>query len=493
VIRTAKIRRSILIVEDDSDQLGRYMEMANTAGLAPFGALTLHDAFDILKKNPVQYVLADIHLNGPGRQDTFDGVQLLNEIKESHPEVVPLAMTSDPKIDTYHKVMTAGALYLFRKPILTGDELMVHLEQAERSRRTGAAAKRRRADPALPPSLALRCPDGIVLPQAVRDRARSAALNSTFLPIIIQGETGTGKEEVAKLVHRYRCEADGMVPFVAVNCANLTGETAVSALFGHRKGAFTGAEQTTSGYIGEADGGFLFLDEIQTLTIDCQQRLLRVLNDGSYNRLGDSQTLYSDFRVIVASTKDLEEQVERGTFLVDLSMRLTGINIKLKPLRERLADVPLLIELALARVGTTVPEKTLEALSERCSKYHWQGNVRQLMLVISAMVTEALGDHREINADDLPELKTILPPGSPSPVAASQKLVAREPNTTPEIVQMLKEALQEDRPFDAVIETIERAILKAALARHSSTRSAADALSVARSTLAAKKARYFDE
>ena len=113
--------------------------------------------------------------------------------------------------------------------------------------------------------------------------------------------------------------------------------------------------------------------------------------------------------------------------------------------------------------------------------------------MISAMVTEALGDHREINADDLPELKTILPPGSPSPVAASQKLVAREPNTTPEIVQMLKEALQEDRPLDAVMETIERAILKAALARHSSTRSAADALSVARSTLAAKKARYFDK
>ena len=206
--------------------------------------------------------------------------------------------------------MAAGALYLFCKPILTGDELMVHLEQAERSRRTGATAKRRRADPALPPCLALKCPDGIVLPQAGRDRARLAALNSTSLPIIIQGETGSGKEEVAKLIHRYRCEADGMVPFVAVNDTNLTGETAVSAFLGHRKGAFTGAEQPTNCYIGGADGGFLFLDEIHTLTIDCQQRLLRMLNDGSYNRLGDSQTLYLDFRVTVASTKDLEEQVE---------------------------------------------------------------------------------------------------------------------------------------------------------------------------------------
>ena len=197
--------------------------------------------------------------------------------------------------------------------------------------------------------------------------------------------------------------------------------------------------------------------------------------------------------MIVASTKDLEEQVERGTFLVDLSMRLTGINIKLKPLRERLEDIPLLIELALARVGTTVPETTLEALSDRCRKYHWQGNVRQLMLVISAMVTEALGDHREISANDLPELKTMLPPGSSSPVTLSQKVVAREPNTAHEVVLMLKEALQEDRPFDTVIESIEKAILKAALTRHSSTRSAANALMVARSTFAAKKAKYFDE
>jgi len=284
-----------------------------------------------------------------------------------------------------------------------------------------------------------------------------------------------------------------MVPFVAVNCANLTGETAVSALFGHRRGAFTGAEQTTSGYIGEADGGFLFLDEIQTLTIDCQQRLLRVLNDGSYNRLGDSQTLYSDFRVIVASTKDLEEQVERGTFLVDLSMRLTGINIKLKPLRERLEDIPLLIELALARVGTTVPQKTLESLSGRCSKYHWQGNVRQLMLVISAMVTEALGDQREISAEDLPELKTMLPPGFiPSPVAPSQNLVARDLSTSHDVFQLLREAIQEDRPFDAIIEAVEKEILKAAFTRHPSLRSASEALSVARSTLAAKKAKYFD-
>ena len=113
------------------------------------------------------------------------------------------------------------------------------------------------------------------------------------------------------------------------------------------------------------------------------------------------------------------------------------------------------------------------------------------MLVISAMVTEALGDHREISADDLPELKTMLLPCSSGPVGPSQKLVAREPNTEHEIVHMLKEAFQEDRPFDAVIETIEKAILKAALVRHSSTRSAADALSVARSTLAAKKATIF--
>ena len=135
---------------------------------------------------------------------------------------------------------------------------------------------------------------------AIRETVRKIAAHGR-VPVVIYGETGTGKEEVAKLIHRRRVELGGPIPFVPVNCANLRGGTAVSTIFGHKKGAFTGATETTSGFVGEAHGGILFLDELHALTLECQQHLLRVLNDGTYSRVGEAKELYSDFQVIVAT------------------------------------------------------------------------------------------------------------------------------------------------------------------------------------------------
>ena len=258
-------------------------------------------------------------------------------------------------------------------------------------------------------------------------------------------EKGTGKKEVAKIVHRMRSEAQGVTPFVAINCANLTGDTAVSMLFGHRKGAFTGADETTVGYVGEADGGILFLDEVHAISADCQKRLLRVLNDGLYNRVRDPKTLYIDFQVIVATTKDLDDEVEQGNFLLDPRGRLTGLQIHLKPLRERLEDLPLLIELGLARLGASVSAKVLTGLVELCSRYYWQGNIRQLFQVLNVFVTEAFGDECEIRAEDLPEFKTMLAPAKAQSRAA--KIGSDDP-IVEGVLAMLSDALTSDRPMN---------------------------------------------
>ncbi len=488
----SKFPRSILIIEDDADQLEHYLAMARNAGFTTRGAITLKGALEALTSQSFQYVLTDIHLNGPGRQDTFEGLQILETIKQNYPETIPLAMTSDPKIASYDKIMAAGALHLFRKPILTGDELMINLDLATKSRRSGLAAKPKGVSRSLPPGLLRRCPDGIVLPQTIRDRVRRAALNSS-LPIVIQGETGTGKEEIAKMIHRCRSEVERSVPFVPVNCANLTGEMAVSALFGHRKGAFTGADRNTNGFIGDADGGFLFLDEIQTLTMDCQQRLLRVLNDGTFNRLGDTKTLRSEFRVIVASTKDLDDQVEKGAFMLDLSTRLTGFSIKLSPLRERKEDLPLLVELALAKAGAQVPPETLAALTERCTQYFWQGNMRQLFQVINVLVTEARGEETEIRAENLPEFKTMFAPGqAPRPVVIPSKMGPQTPASA-SAEEALRAALAQDCHLDTTVGIIEKAIIQETFKRHPSIRAASTALGIARSTLTEKRLKYFGE
>ncbi|MBM4254194.1 MAG: sigma-54-dependent Fis family transcriptional regulator [Deltaproteobacteria bacterium] len=473
---TKSKRRKILIVEDDVSQLNRYLEMATRIGLDADGADSLEKALAYLDNVNYQFVLTDMHLQS-GRQNSYEGLELLKEVKTNHPETVPLAMSADPKIETYRRVQAEGVAHFFRKPILGEEELQIHIEAAMRLRRSSVAGGRKRSVPEMPSHLIEKYPDGLVISSDIRTRARKAAVSST-IPVIITGETGTGKEEVAKLVHRLRTEIDGTIPFVPVNCANLTGDTAVSMLFGHKKGAFTGAEETTVGYVGEANGGILFLDEIHALSEDCQKRLLRVLNDGTYNRTGESKTLHSEFQVIVASTKDLDDEVEAGRFLLDLRGRLTGLQIALKPLRERADDLLDLIDLGFARLGAKVSRNTVNALVDRCGRYYWQGNIRQLMQVLNIMVTEAVGDERAVSVDDLPELKTMLAPGPKSSDNAGQAQFANI--TADGLYEVLAHALTTDVSLWNVVAAVERAVVEAAQKRHGSIRRTAEALGVTR-------------
>ena len=165
-----------------------------------------------------------------------------------------------------------------------------------------------------------------------------------------------------------------MIPFVTVNCPLLDNDLTSSLLFGHKKGAFTGANETTNGYVAAANGGILFLDEVHTLDMSTQRKLLRVLNDGSYNRVGDMRNIHSYFQLVVASTKDLDEEVDSGRMLADFKYRISGAELILDPLRERLNDISLFITVFFKRENLEVNEELILEISHMCQKSQWKGH-----------------------------------------------------------------------------------------------------------------------
>src|SRR5579862_2530423 len=213
-------------------------------------------------------------------------------------------------------------------------------------------------------------------------------------PALLLGETGTGKEVVARSVHNVKASG----PFVTVDCSSMVGPLMESELFGHVKGAFTGAAATKTGLIESANGGTAFFDEIGELPLDLQAKLLRVLQEKEFRPLGSLTTRRSDFRIIAATNRDLAKEVERGTFRRDLFFRLNVINIRLSPLRERKEDIPAMINLFLSRSGGnhTLTGEVMEVLLS----YDWPGNVRELENCIQHMV--AVNSGPLLHIADLP-------------------------------------------------------------------------------------------
>lgn len=472
-------KQNILIVDDDVNQLKRYAELAKEAGFDVQVARKMGEAFEKLSSPGLTHLLTDIHLREKGDWQ-FEGLQILERVRTDYPEILPLIMSADPNIETYNKALELGALYYLRKPIIDVNELLIGLQGAKNKKLLEVVSQKLLSSKVIPPEILELCPDGIVLDSLNREKARKIALNRK-IPGNLFGETGTGKEEVAKLIHRKRCAVEGPIPFVAVNCANLTKDMASSLMFGHKKGAFTGANETTNGHVGEANGGILFLDEVHTLSKDCQQGLLRVLNDGSYSRLGDPKTLHSDFQVVIATTKNLDDEVEAGNFLVDLRMRLGGIEIELAPLRERHAELPLLVSLFFAREGIDLPKERIEALVEKCKSYQWKGNIRQLYKSLQALV--ALADsHDEISAEHL-----VIKEGKTTPLVTGKP---RIPGVTNIQLEELFDAIGADKPLSHTLEHAERLAIQSALARHEKVIDSVTILDVSRSGFDLKRKKY---
>jgi DNA-binding NtrC family response regulator len=307
--------------------------------------------------------------------------------------------------------------------------------------------------------------------------ARAALVAPTTTPVLVTGESGTGKELLARALHELGPNPAG--PFVAVNCGALPRELAESELFGHERGAFTGAAGRRAGWFEEAAGGTLVLDEIGELPLDLQPKLLRVLESGRLRRVGGSGEIAARTRVVAMTLRDLEGEIQRRTFRADLYYRLAGICVRLPPLRERRGDIPLLARHFLREIAAEVGPRQLEVSAlAALAAADWPGNVRELRNTIrrAAILTSGQADER-INADLLE-----LPPPAPFRLADGMSAGAASTGALPD--DMIRIG---GRTFDE----IEREVFSWALRRHAgSRRRAARALDVARSTFCDKVRRY---
>jgi DNA-binding NtrC family response regulator len=351
-----------------------------TAGLAAFEA-----------DQPVA-VLLDINL------PDGSGLEVLRQLRHRQSDAVVIMITANVLVDETIAALRGGAYDFIGKPINL-DELQVAIRngiEANRLRKEVNLFRRERAqqfnfDQIIGDSIPMR--EMLALAHKVAESEVSS--------VLLQGESGTGKDLVAKAIHYHSSRADH--PFVAINCAALPGTLIESELFGYEKGAFTDAKARKEGLFEQAEGGTLFLDEIGELELSLQAKLLRVLEEGSFRRVGGLKDLPLDVRVIAASNRDLKQESETGRFRADLFYRLSVIQIDIPPLRDRGADIGLLAEHYLStfrtRLRKNINRINPEAIST-FSRYGWPGNVRELRNVIErAMILE---DGDEITAKYLP-------------------------------------------------------------------------------------------
>lgn len=358
-------------------------------------ATTFDNAADLLRRLETEQpalIISDIRMPG------MDGLSLLEALKRQCPEVPVIIMTAYSDLERTVEAFQGGAYEYLSKPFDV-DEL-VSLAQRVLRQRAPAAGPPPAADaggaPVAPPEIIGSAP-------AMQGVFRAIGrLSGSNLNVLITGESGSGKELVARALHRHSPRAQR--PFIAINTAAIPRELLESELFGHERGAFTGANARRLGRFEQADGGALFLDEIGDMPADLQTRLLRVLSDGEFYRVGGRLPVTADVRVIAATHQDLERRVREGSFREDLFHRLNVIRVHAPALRERRADIPLLTEHFLRRSGAELgvaPKRMLEQTQAFLTGLDWPGNVRQLENVCRWVTVMASG--KEIHLDDLPE------------------------------------------------------------------------------------------
>ncbi len=367
----------IMVVDDDRNLLELARMRLESANYEVATALTEEQAVEAVKAQPIDLSIVDLQL---AKQD---GISLMQELHAINPEMPVIILTAYGTIESAVEAMKKGAYSYLTKPF-EARELLFQLEKALENRRLNSEVKRLRG--LLEERYGF---DNIVAKSEKMRRvlelvSRGAKTDST---IYLHGESGTGKELIAKAVHLSSERRDR--PFVAINCAALPEALLQSELFGHEKGAFTGAVRKAPGLFTQADGGTFFLDEIGDMALGIQAKLLRVLEEKKFYPVGGEKPVEVNVRLIVATNKDLESEVRRGTFREDLFYRIYVIPIFLPPLRDRREDIPPLVEHFLAKFNDRTKKEvkgiTPQAM-QRLMLYDWPGNVRELEHVIEYAV-----------------------------------------------------------------------------------------------------------
>jgi DNA-binding NtrC family response regulator len=381
----------ILVVDDEANARTALAELLREEGLA---VETAADAFKALGKFESfmpQVVITDLKMPG------MDGIELVKKLRATEDAPAVIVMTAFGAVESAIEALRAGAEEYLTKP-LNFDELLIVVDKVLANvalRRETVQLRKRVGERVAPGNMVGSSPPMQRVFEIVDQVAPSRAT------VLITGESGTGKELVANAIHQRSPRARG--PFIKLHCAALAESLLESELFGHEKGSFTGATARKDGRFSLADGGTLFLDEIGEISPSLQVKLLRFLQEQEFERVGGTQTIHVNVRVIAATNRDLKEEVARGRFREDLFYRLNVVNIETPPLRERRSDIPAIAKFFLDRYARD-NGKLLEALSPQALEllvaYDWPGNVRELENAIERAVV--LANSTELDVRHLP-------------------------------------------------------------------------------------------
>jgi two-component system nitrogen regulation response regulator GlnG len=451
--------KPVWIVDDDRSIRWVIEKALSREGIAFNSFSSAQDALDALSGASPEVLVSDIRMPG------LSGLELLNAVKQRHPAVPVIVMTAYSDLDSAVAAFQGGAYEYLPKPFDVDQAVDLIRRALDESRRETQAV------------------ESVLEPKEILGQAPAmqevfraiGRLSQSGATVLITGESGTGKELVARALHRHSARAQK--PFVAINTAAMPKDLLESELFGHERGSFTGAQQQRRGRFEQAEGGTLFLDEIGDMPPELQTRLLRVLSDGSYYRVGGHQQIRANVRVIAATHQNLEHRVREGTFREDLYHRLNVIRLRLPSLRERAEDIPLLARHFLAvsarQLGVEAKRLSDDALAH-LARLDFPGNVRQLENLCHWLTVMAPGQAIEVG--DLPsEFRDQVPN------AASDWLGALEQEVERRLFR------GETGILDALSRQFERALITRALARTGGRRiEAANLLGMGRNTITRK-------
>ena len=451
--------KPVWIVDDDRSIRWVIEKALSREGIAFNSFSSAQEALDALAASTPEVLVSDIRM--PGRS----GLELLQAVKSRHPEVPVIVMTAYSDLDSAVAAFQGGAYEYLPKPF--------DIDQAVGLIRRALDESRREAEATEAPT---ETPEILGQAPAMQEVFRAIGrLSQSSATVLITGESGTGKELVARALHRHSARAQH--PFVAINTAAMPKDLLESELFGHERGSFTGAQQQRRGRFEQAEGGTLFLDEIGDMPAELQTRLLRVLSDGTFYRVGGHQQIKVNVRVIAATHQNLEQRVREGTFREDLYHRLNVIRLRLPSLRERSEDIPLLarhfLVLSAKQLGVE-PKRIADDALAHLARLEFPGNVRQLENLCHWLTVMAPGQVIDLGTLP-PEFRDQAASSASDWVAALEQEAER------------RLARGDTGILDALGRQFERALIIKALARTGGRRiDAANLLGMGRNTITRK-------
>jgi len=385
--------KNILIIEDEDTLRESLKRIFAREGFSVDAAESAEKGLSLLENNHFDIIISDIMLPG------IDGIELLQKVRGMLPDQLFIIITAYASLETAIKALRAGAYDYIMKPIMH-EEIKQVVRNALRQRRLEAENSLLRREIAWDYDFSNIIGESPALRTIIEEVRKIADTRSN---VLLLGETGTGKELFARVIHHSSARRD--MPFVPINCSAIPETLLESELFGHVKGAFTGAVVSKKGLFEEADGGTVFLDEIGDISSSLQVKLLRVLEDQLIRPVGSTKAEKVDIRFITATNKDLGDAVRKGDFREDLYYRINTISMRIPPLRERRDDIPLLVNYYVSKysreLGKAVNEVEPTAL-DVLEHYDWPGNIRELQNVVERAIL--ICDGTMITADNLPDM-----------------------------------------------------------------------------------------